>query len=224
MNDLPYFIGKEVAELLGYKNTRDALAKHVKEKQKKLLTSQNTTLENLPNRGLVAITEGGLNRLVMHSKLKQAEVFQDWVTDEVLPTIRKHGAYMTDSKAKDVLSGNGLADLLLQAGNQIKKLESEKASIQIENQELAAELEEVKEKTTYLDLILESPDDILITQIAQDYGFSAVKFNRILNDLRIQRKVNKQWVLYSIYIYLSQDLEIRTLVIHILERENNGNY
>nr|WP_278186381.1 phage antirepressor KilAC domain-containing protein [Lactococcus garvieae] len=131
---------------------------------------------------------------------------------------------MTDSKAKDVLSGNGLADLLLQAGNQIKKLESEKASIQIENQELAAELEEVKEKTTYLDLILESPDDILITQIAQDYGFSAVKFNRILNDLRIQRKVNKQWVLYSIYIYLSQDLEIRTLVIHILERENNGNY
>lgn len=160
----------------------------------------------------------------MHSKLKQAEVFQDWVTDEVLPTIRKHGAYMTDSKAKDVLSGNGLADLLLQAGNQIKKLESEKASIQIENQELAAELEEVKEKTTYLDLILESPDDILITQIAQDYGFSAVKFNRILNDLRIQRKVNKQWVLYSIYIYLSQDLEIRTLVIHILERENNGNY
>ncbi|MEG9204588.1 BRO family protein [Lactococcus garvieae] len=224
INDLPYFIGKEVAELLGYKNTRDALAKHVKEKQKKLLTSQNTTLENLPNRGLVAITEGGLNRLVMHSKLKQAEVFQDWVTDEVLPTIRKHGAYMTDSKAKDVLSGNGLADLLLQAGNQIKKLESEKASIQIENQELAAELEEVKEKTTYLDLILESPDDILITQIAQDYGFSAVKFNRILNDLRIQRKVNKQWVLYSIYIYLSQDLEIRTLVIHILERENNGNY
>ncbi|MCI3861211.1 phage antirepressor KilAC domain-containing protein [Lactococcus garvieae] len=209
---------------MGYKNTRDALAKHVKEKQKKLLTSQNTTLENLPNRGLVAITEGGLNRLVMHSKLKQAEVFQDWVTDEVLPTIRKHGAYMTDSKAKDVLSGNGLADLLLQAGNQIKKLESEKASIQIENQELAAELEEVKEKTTYLDLILESPDDILITQIAQDYGFSAVKFNRILNDLRIQRKVNKQWVLYSIYIYLSQDLEIRTLVIHILERENNGNY
>ena len=146
------------------------------------------------------ISEPIVYKLAFKANNAVSEKFTDWLAIEVLPTIRKHGAYMTDSKAQDVLSGNGLADLLLQAGNQIKKLESEKATIQIENQELVAELEEVKEKTTYLDLILESPDDILITQIAQDYGFSAVKFNRILNDLRIQRKVNKQWVLYSRYM------------------------
>ncbi|MDQ7119753.1 phage antirepressor KilAC domain-containing protein [Lactococcus petauri] len=158
----------------------------------------------LPNSSEVGkgsfISEPMVYKLAFKANNAVSEKFTDWLAVEVLPTIRKHGAYMTDAKAQDVLSGNGLADLLLQAGNQIKKLESEKATIQIENQELVAELEEVKEKTTYLDLILESPDDILITQIAQDYGFSAVKFNRILNDLRIQRKVNKQWVLYSRYM------------------------
>ncbi|MCG3096953.1 phage antirepressor [Lactococcus petauri] len=192
----PFFVGKDAAVAIGYKNFRDALKSHVKDKYKR--ESRITTPSGAQK--ITVISEPGLYQLAGESKLPSAEPFQDWVYEEVLPTIRKHGAYMTDAKAQDVLSGNGLADLLLQAGNQIKQLESEKATIQIENQELVAELEEVKEKTTYLDLILESPDDILITQIAQDYGFSAVKFNRILNDLRIQRKVNKQWVLYSRYM------------------------
>lgn len=204
IDDEPWFVGKDVAEILGYSNTKDALLKHVDDEDK--LGSQITTSGQ--KRNMVVVNESGLYNLILGASKQgknpaikeKARQFKRWITHEVLPTIRKHGAYMTDSKAQDVLSGSGLADLLLQAGNQIKKLESEKATIQIENQELVAELEEVKEKTTYLDLILESPDDILITQIAQDYGFSAVKFNRILNDLRIQRKVNKQWVLYSRYM------------------------
>jgi phage antirepressor YoqD-like protein len=99
---------------------------------------------------------------------------------------------MTDKKAQDVLTGNGLADLLLQAGNQIKKLESEKAVMKLE-------LAEATEKTRYLDLILESPDELVVKQIAQDYGMSAVKFNQILREQKIQYKQNKQWILYSKY-------------------------
>lgn len=189
INNEPFFVGKDAAVAIGYKNFRDALRSHVKDKYKR--ESRITTPSGKQN--VTVISEPGLYQLAGESKLPSAEPFQDWVYEEVLPTIRKHGAYMTDKKAQSVISGDGLADLLLQAGTQIKKLE-------IEKQQLSSELEEVKEKTTYLDLILESPDDILITQIAQDYGFSAVKFNKILNELRIQRKVNKQWVLYSRYM------------------------
>ena len=154
----------------------------------------NSYLPNSPEVGKGSfISEPMVYKLAFKANNAVSEKFTDWLAVEVLPTIRKHGAYMTDKKAQDVLHGNGLADLLIQAGEQIKSLEFDKQQLQVE-------LEEVREKTTYLDLILESPDDILTTQIAQDYGYSAVSFNRILHDLRIQRKVNKQWVLYSKYM------------------------
>lgn len=199
IDDKPWFVGTQVAETLGYSNPSKAINDHVKSHQKQTLRykAYNESLEALwtgrDYSDKVLISEGGLNRLVMRSGLGAAEEFQDWVTDEVLPTIRKNGAYMTNEKAQDILHGNGLADLLIQAGEQIKTLELDKQQLQVE-------LEEVREKTTYLDLILESPNDILITQIAQDYGMSAVSFNRVLHNLRIQRKVNKQWVLYSKYM------------------------
>lgn len=189
INDEPWFVGKDVSDILGYSNSRKALSDHVDDEDKGVTKSD--TLGGSQN--ITIINESGLYSLILKSKKTEAKQFKRWVTSEVLPTIRKHGAYMTNEKAQDVLHGNGLADLLIQAGEQIKTLELEKHQLKVE-------LEEVKEKTTYLDLILESPDDILTTQIAQDYGYSAVSFNRILHDLRIQRKVNKQWVLYSKYM------------------------
>ena len=189
INDEPWFVGKDVADILGYSNSRKALSDHVDEEDKGVTKSD--TLGG--NQNITIINESGLYSLILKSKKPEAKQFKRWVTSEVLPTIRKYGAYMTNDKAQDILHGNGLADLLIQAGEQIKTLELDKQQLQVE-------LEEVREKTTYLDLILESPNDILITQIAQDYGLSAVTFNRILHNLRIQRKVNKQWVLYSKYM------------------------
>ena len=189
INDEHWFVGKDVADILGYSNSRKALSDPVDDEDKGVTKSD--TLGGSQN--ITIINESGLYSLILKSKKPEAKQFKRWVTSEVLPTIRKHGAYMTDKKAQDVLHGNGLADLLIQAGEQIKSLEFDKQQLQVE-------LEEVREKTTYLDLILESPDDILTTQIAHDYGYSAVSFNRILHDLRIQRKVNKQWVLYSKYM------------------------
>ena len=121
INDQPYFVGKDVATVLGYKNTKDALSKHVDDEDKQILRSQNTTLENIPNRGLQIINESGLYSLIIGSKLPQAKKFKRWVTSEVLPAIRKHGAYMTDEKAFDVVhNASGLADLLQQAADQLK--------------------------------------------------------------------------------------------------------
>ncbi|WP_285005130.1 phage antirepressor [Lactococcus formosensis] len=185
----PFFVGKDAAVAIGYKNFRDALKSHVKDKYKR--ESRITTPSGAQK--ITVISEPGLYQLAGESKLPSAEPFQDWVYEEVLPTIREHGAYMTDSKAQDVLSGNGLADLLLQAGNQIKKLESEKEAMKIE-------LEEATERTRYLDLILESPDKMTTTQIAFDYGMGAPTFNKLLASLKIQRKVNGQWILYRQYM------------------------
>ena len=104
MDDEPYFVGKDVAEVLGYSNTRDALNKHVDEDDKKILTSRNTTLENLPNRGLTAVNESGLYSLIFSSKLESAKRFKRWVTSEVLPAIRKHGIYATDNVIENTLN------------------------------------------------------------------------------------------------------------------------
>lgn len=188
----PWFVVADVAKAIEATNPTD-LAKLVDDEDKSRQSLGSGSPKNI-------INESGLYQILLRSNNRNAKPFRKWVTREVLPTIRKHGAYMTDSKAQDVLSGSGLADLLLQAGNQIKKLESEKATIQIENQELVAELEEATEKTRYLDLILESPDKMTATQIAFDYGMSAAAFNKLLSSFKIQRKVNGQWILYRQYM------------------------
>ena len=90
----PWFVGKDVAIVLGYGNTKDALLSHIDEEDRAILQrSENATFE-IPNRGLTIINESGLYSLIVSSKLPTAKDFKRWVTSEVLPTIRKHGAYM----------------------------------------------------------------------------------------------------------------------------------
>ncbi|KZK43651.1 phage antirepressor KilAC domain-containing protein [Lactococcus cremoris] len=149
INDEPWFVGKDVAIAIGYKNFRDALKSHVKDKYKR--ESRITTPSGVQS--VTVISEPGLYQLAGESKLPSAEPFQDWVYEEVLPTIRKHGAYMTDAKAQDVISGNGLADLLLQAGNQIKQLELEKS--------------QMKPKALFADSVSASENTILIRDLAK---------------------------------------------------------
>ncbi|KST77539.1 phage antirepressor KilAC domain-containing protein [Lactococcus lactis] len=157
IDDEPWFVGKDVAEILGYSNTKDALLKHVDDDDK--LGSQITTSGQ--KRNMVVVNESGLYNLIIgaakqgkNQEIKEkARQFKRWITHEVLPTIRKHGAYMTDAKAQDVISGNGLADLLLQAGNQIKQLELEKS--------------QMKPKALFADSVSASENTILIRDLAK---------------------------------------------------------
>jgi len=96
INGEPWLVGKDVAAALGYCNTKDALATHVETDDKQIIQrSENATLE-IPNRGLTIINESGLYSLILSSKLPDAKRFKHWVTSEVLPTIRKTGAYSTE--------------------------------------------------------------------------------------------------------------------------------
>lgn len=120
MNGEPWFVGKDVASVLGYAKTRNAIATHVDDDDKHILQrSEIATVENnipkyafpvnfvsgeIPNRGLTIINESGLYSLILSSKLPTAKKFKHWVTSEVLPTIRKHGAYMTPETLQEAIT------------------------------------------------------------------------------------------------------------------------
>lgn len=99
----PWFVGKDIAEALGYSDTKSAINDHVDADDKQILQRrQNATLE-IPNRGMTIINESGLYSLILSSKLETAKAFKRWVTAEVLPSIRKHGEYISPRKAQQRL-------------------------------------------------------------------------------------------------------------------------
>lgn len=192
-----WFIGKDVAEILGYSNTRDALTKHVDSEDKAGVAIH----DGRQNRSMIIINESGLYSLVLSSKLPTAKKFKRWVTNEVLPSIRKHGIYATTQTIETMLADpdNAIRMLTALKEERAKRIEQEKqiASLTAENQMQAQMISEFKPKVEYVDIILRSTDTVTTTQIAADYGLSAKKLNKILHDEKIQHKVNDQWILYK---------------------------
>lgn len=142
------------------------------------------------------LKEADIYRLVMRSKLPEAEVFQDWVCEEVLPCIRKNGAYMTDEvQARAIDDPDFLMKLAVALKEQKQEIREQKKLIS----EQAAEIQVLSGRASYVEQVLACQNLICITQIAQDYGMSARKFNQILANLRIQYKENGQWILFAEY-------------------------
>ena len=122
----PYFVGKDVAEVLGYSNTAKAIINHVDEEDKQIFqTSQNGNSE-INNRGMYIINESGLYSLILSSKLPKAKEFKHWVTSEVLPAIRKTGSYTVRKQADTETAKTRAAAMMLNAkyrmANQMIKL------------------------------------------------------------------------------------------------------
>ena len=174
INDEPYFVGKDVADALGYKNTRDALSKHVDEEDKGV--ANRDTLGG--KQDLTIINESGLYSLILKSKLPSAKKFKRWVTSEVLPTIRKHGMYATE----DLLNNT---DLLIQVATQLKE---ERTNRLIAEQRV----NELQPKADYYDKILANKSLMTISVIAKNYGMSANKMNQTLHKLGVQYKQVKR--------------------------------
>lgn len=110
----PWFVGKDVASMLGYTNTRKALLDHVDNEDKNTVTIRDGNKGN-PNQ--VIINESGLYSLIMSSKLPSAKQFKHWVTSDILPTIRQHGAYLTPEKVEEVLMN---PDTIIKLATQLK--------------------------------------------------------------------------------------------------------
>ena len=190
VNGEPYFVGRDVANILGYSNSRKALIDHVDEEDK----IDGVTIRDSIGReqSPVFINESGLYSLILSSKLPSAKRFKKWVTSEVLPSIRKHGVYAIDAVLND-------PDMLISA---LQALKAEREINKSLNEQVAVKTQQIAElqpKASYYDLVLSCPDALPISIIAKDYGWSAKKMNKFLHEQGVQYKLQNTWLLYAHY-------------------------
>lgn len=142
------------------------------------------------------INESGLYAVILRSDKPQAKPFRKWVTNEVLPSIRKHGAYMTDQTLERALTS---PDFLIELATQLKAEQAQRKQLEttvaVQNQRIA----ELQPKASYYDVVLNCKDLISIGKIAKDYGWSAQKLNEYLHKHGVQYKQGKTWLLYQKY-------------------------
>lgn len=172
----PYFVGKDVATILGYKRTADALKAHVDDEDK--LTRQFT--DSGQNREMKVINESGLYSLILSSKLPSAKKFKRWVTSEVLPAIRKTGAYQAKPKDNYQIPATYGEALQLAATLQTK-IEHDAPSLK------------------YFHDQMRNPGLMTTTEIAKDYGWSARKLNKYLESKGVIYRQGNKWVIYQKY-------------------------
>ena len=189
IKDEPLFVGKDVAEILGYVDPNKAISRHVDEEDK----LNDKTSSSLGQRGGWLINESGLYSLILSSKLPNAKKFKRWVTTEVLPAIRKHGVFAVDSMLND-------PDALISVLQAYKEERQRRLFLESENAVQKQQLLEMKPKVSYYDVVINSPDLISITEIAKDYGWSAKHMNGYLHSKGIQYKQGDRiWILYQKY-------------------------
>ena len=145
INNEPYFVGNEIATILGYKNTRDALMRHVDEEDKDVV--KYDTLGG--KQEMIVINESGLYSLIMSSKLSSAKKFKRWVTSEVLPSIRKHGGYIAGQE--QMTDEELMAKAVLMANSKIQELNNRNQQLEMQNSQLTVVNEIMKPKADYFD-------------------------------------------------------------------------
>ena len=196
-NEKEYFPASDVAKILGYTNPQKAIKDHCKQDLPYLIicsvgvvTGKKSDGENsIQYVNKKFIDEGNLYRLIVKSKLPQAEKFESWVFEEVLPTIRKTGMYFTDN----------IWDSIMENPLKLGKMIIEYGKVREENKKQKELLEKQKPKVEFVDNVLVSENVVTTTIIAKQYGMSARTFNKLLNELEVQYKVGGVWVLYSKY-------------------------
>ena len=172
INNEPYFVGNDVSTILGYSNYRNAVVNHVDDEDK-----QRTQIEYAgQKRSMTVINESGLYSLILSSKLPTAKEFKRWVTSEVLPTIRKHGAYMTPQTIEKALLN---PDTIINLATQLKEEQQKRKQLQAEN-------EVMKPKALFADAVATSNSAILVGQLAKILKQNGIKIgqNRLFKWLR----------------------------------------
>lgn len=184
IDEEPYFVGRDLTNILQYSNGPKAIRDHVDDEDK-TVNDSFTVNGTAP----VLINESGLYSLILSSKLPQAHEFKRWVTSEVLPAIRKHGGYLTDEKMKEALLN---PDTIITLATQLKR--EKEARLMAEQR-----ANELSTKADYCDVILANKSLVTITQIAKDYGMSGKAMNQLLHEKGVIYKQGSIWVLYAKY-------------------------
>jgi prophage antirepressor-like protein len=191
-NNEPLFCGPDVTDILGYPNGRDAIGRHCKKEG----VGKYDTPTDSGNQQITFITEGNLYRLILKSNKPEAEPFERFVCDEVLPSIRKKGLYASDSVIEKAIQD---PDFIINILTELKSERAAKENLRITTELQARELKEAAPKVEYYHEVLQSENLILTNVIAKDLGMSAVRLNKILHANRIIYKSGDTWVLYEKY-------------------------
>lgn len=176
----PWFVGKDIAGILGYGNTRDAILSHVDEEDRRVIQkSENATFE-IPNRGMSLVNESGLYSLILGSKLESAKRFKHWVTSEVLPSIRKHSAYLTPEKVEEFLLN---PDTIIRLATDLKNEREARIAAETKIREQAP-------KVAFAEAVEKTKENIHVAEMARALskkGF-VISQNRLFSILR-DRKI-----------------------------------
>lgn len=204
-NNEPWFVGRDVAEILEYRNGSRDINRHVDEldRKKEMVHDGNQLKET------ILINESGLYSLIFSSKMDKAREFKRWVTSEVLPAIRKDGGYILANKNDSEEEIMAKAVLIAQ-----KSMER----LKLENKQKDQIIGELKPKADYVDKILQNKSLIKVSAIAKDYGMSAQEMNKLLHELRIQYNQGGQWLLYA----KIQDKGYTSSETHVYEKKDGS--
>lgn len=186
------FCAKDVASSLGYSNTNKAVNDHCK---KSVLIWGNDSLGR--QQEVKFIPESDVYRLIVRSKLPQAEQFENWIFEDVLPSIRKNGGYIINQE--NMTSEELLANAVLVAQRVIDEKQKQIECLQNINKQQTQMISELQPKASYYDIVLQCKDLISVTLIAKDYGKSASWLNNKLKELGVQYKHRETWLLYEKY-------------------------
>lgn len=188
--DQVFFVAKDICDILGYSNSRDTISKNCKKDG----VSNCDIIDNLGRtQNTTIISEGNLYRLVLKSNKKESEVFESWVCDDVLPSIRKTGKYEITKQAVNNVSRTDLAQMVIDS-------EKENELLQIENQKLVGEVKTLENKTEYTEKVLKTSNTLLATEVCKEFGFkSANQLNKKLVEKGIIYKVRGHFVVAAKY-------------------------
>ena len=197
INGEPWFVANEVCSILSISNSRDAITR---------LDSDEKLTSVLPTSGqrrkTNLVNESGLYQLIFQSRKKEAKEFKRWVTHEVLPSIRKHGGYLTPEKTRELLMN---PDVIIDLAYKLKAEQNTNMELMLEvsHKDEVLKLQEAQltrqaPAVEYHDRVLNTQDTVTTNLIAKELGMSAIKLNQILHkDYRLIYKQGDVWHLYA---------------------------
>jgi prophage antirepressor-like protein len=207
-----WFVGRDICKLFGDKNESRSLGR-VDDADKQTIQIMDA-MGRMQN--AIIVNESGLYSLLfamqpqkanhdgvsdaypieIQQRIEKLRGFKRWVTHDVIPSIRKHGAYMTADTIKKAMQS---PDFIIQLATELKSEQEKNRQLETANAMKDQQIKELKPRADYTDKILKNKGLVTVSQIAKDYGMSAQQMNKKLYELGVQYKQSGQWLLYSRY-------------------------